>query len=195
MSTEATDPAAEPAPVVAQRWPTAEENALHEFERYGDRLLPGAAAFLSRGYAHSIGKMPTDRRAEEVAKVMASPLTERYLDPEYKEAALEGGQAVSPVRAALSRYLPELKAGALDELVEKWSIELVHHKSERLAGEIVRRLGKPENLKYLTRPIDRSFAPRPSAPPPRSATRPDADPGKPAADAAPEPKKRVRSTF
>jgi hypothetical protein len=169
VSTE-PEPAGEPAPV-ADRWPTAEENALHEFERYPG-LLPGAATHLAKGYARVIGQLPPDRRAESVARVIASPSVARYLDPEYKEPALKGGQAMmSPVRAALSRYLPELKAGALDELVKGWSTELVHHSPERLAGEIVRRLGKPENAKYITRPIDRSFAPRPTAPGPKKRNR------------------------
>ena len=152
---EASKPPA--STVILDRWPTPEENTLAAVERHKDVLLPGAPAVLAKFMTAKIGQLTPDAQAETVAKFLATPTAARWLDPEAKAPALADGRAPSPLRVALARYAPELKPGSLDALVDEWSVDLAHKPPEKIAGEVVRRLGRPENAKYLASPIHRSF--------------------------------------
>jgi hypothetical protein len=147
--TPAPDYWKEPAP----DWVTPLEATERELNRYADQLVPGAAAEIAKTLAGRVGTMAPDRRAEEVARYLQSGLGKRYLDP---EASV---QTLSPIRAAISRYSADLKDGAVDQLVATWSADLARRNLSpiQLAGEVSRRLGKPESQPYLTRPIDRRY--------------------------------------
>lgn len=178
----------------APGWPSPEEAVRREFERYAGQLVPGAAATLAKLRGQTLVGLTPERRAEAVAKFVNSDAAKRYLDPEAQPATLADGRPMGPVRAALSRY-PELKPGAVEELTRAWSVDLAGHSPERLAGEIVKRLGKPEAQKFLTRPVDRSFDRRMPARPEAKPEPARNDAGRFQGATKPPEKRRPSSTF
>jgi hypothetical protein len=195
---DAQAPKAAPKPpaskVILDRWPTPEENTRDELERYADVLLPGSIDRIIKVETARVGAMAPDMRAEAVAKFLAGR-GQSLMDPEVAPSKLANGQPASPVRVALQRYAPELKAGSLDKLVAAWSIDLLHASPERMAGEIVRRLGRPENAHHLASPIHRAYVPGVGAPSPKATAKAEPARTESGQFTNPPEKKRTRSGF
>lgn len=118
---------------------------------YGDQLVPGAAEHLGHIWAAGgMGNMPADRRAEEIAKRVASPLVDRFRDPGYDPAT-----APTPVERALRQQSHRLADGAVEGLAGRWSVDLAGRDPARVAGEVARRLdqlGEQDHRKFLKAP-------------------------------------------
>ena len=142
MTTEETK-TVQHVPTLAERHNAGQESRTSalaaDLARYGDALLPGAAAELARRNP-GIAAMPPDKRAEKVAELVESPLWAKFRNPEARPVLVENGQPAGALRQALLRHEAELAPGAVDQLVEP----------------LVRRAGEQE-----TRPTGRGG--RPSA--------------------------------
>jgi hypothetical protein len=100
-------------PAVVRQNPA--EALVADLKRYGDALLPGAAEVIAQRN-QNLAHLSPDRRAEKITELVESPTWARWRNPEHRAPALENGQPLSPLRAALSRHAPDLKPGSLDAL-------------------------------------------------------------------------------
>lgn len=117
--------------------------------RYGNQLVPGAAEQLAARWI-DLAKQSPEKRAETIATRMASPMVDRFRNPEFVAPKLENGAELSPLRASLARHSDRLRPGAVDELSGRWAIEMAGKSPAQIEGEVVRRLGDRNNNGFLS---------------------------------------------
>ena len=110
---------------------------------YGDQLVEGSAEHLGQMW-HPLGNYPPERRAEEIAKRVASPMTDRFRDPSFDPATAD-----SPLKVALRQQGAKLADGAVDRLASEWAVDFAGRDPARTAGEVARRISQPSNAQYL----------------------------------------------
>lgn len=122
---------------------------LRELESYGDELLPGAAATLAQRWG-DLARYPAGQLAAEVAKRLdpTKGIARQFLNPGFQQTAL------TPLAQVLARKVNDklITPEAAEQLRVKWSADLAGAPADRVASEVVRRLGAFENRQYLTVP-------------------------------------------
>lgn len=125
-----------------------------EAKSYGDELLPGAAEELAKLLPTSrVGFLSPAGAAEAVATLIADPLhAGRLRNVEHAPPTTPEGRPVSTLRAALMRHAGKLGPGSVEALHDAWALSLATSSPERIAAEVVRRLGLPANAAHLRVP-------------------------------------------
>ena len=102
----------------------ADDNLTTVLKSYGQALAPGAAETLAGLWRGKIGSAPRSTIESFVANELdlksKTGVGARYLNREYVPPKAPSGAEMSPVRVVLSRLNPELRTGALDELMTRF---------------------------------------------------------------------------
>ena len=110
---------------------------------YADQLVEGSSEQLGHRW-HPLANLPPERRAEEIARRMASPLVDRFRDPSFDPATAD-----SPLKVALRQQSHKLADGAVDRLSSEWAADFAGRDPARTAGEVARRVNHPSNGQHL----------------------------------------------
>lgn len=122
-----------------------------ELNRYGDRLLPGAAERLAAVWK-PLGNMPPAELANAVATRLEEKPAARFLNPEHKPPTMPNGQPLAPLRQALDRYSDQIDQASRDALLKRWSVDAAGLSPGAVARMVVSRLAKPEYAAFVKHP-------------------------------------------